>query len=994
MSAKYPGNFITENAPAGYSVYFDGSGDYLTYPPGAGVAFGTGDFTVEFFIYPTASISQVYLMDARNSSQTSSWAIGFNLNNTGAGQFTFFNGVAATAYNESSQSCVLNQWNHCVVVRSGTTFSMYTNGTRVYTTTNSTNFSSSQTTSYIARGYATGSELYYTGYMSNVRIVKGTAVYDPSQTTLRIPTQLLNITNTSLLTCQNPTFVDNSSSALTITPFGDAKVSNFTPFAAYTGFNPALGAAAPGVWTISQAEYYQANRLWPIYDPYFNNTTLLLHGNGTNGAQNNTFLDSSTNNFTITRNGNTTQGTFTPFSTTGWGVYNTGSSYCQLNNADYAISTGDFTIEFWMYCVDDSTYSGSTFLSPSPNTNLTCSLTSGSSNARLPYLEYGGSGTTFPAITGYLNKWTHIAFVRSSGNVTVYQNGVATGAAVSKAAAVGSTANLYLLHNAGDSLADFRGYMSNFRITKAAVYTSNFTPSTTPLTPIANTVLMTFQDNRYKDNSANNSTVTPSGSNAVQAFSPFVPAYITPTTYSNYFSGSSAYLTLPANSAFNFNSGDFTLETWVYMPNFSAFQEIFSQGSGNFQGIGVYITTAAKVNLDLGNGSSWYQSYLTTSTLTANSWNHIAIVRQSTTYTIYINGVSGVSGTQATYPSNASASSSYIGIYGPLTSQPFTGFMSNYRIVKGTAVYTAAFTPPTAPLTAITNTQLLTCQSSTFIDNSSNAFTITATGTTYPVSSPTPFAPNVDTTTLNSAYSTTLVGGSGYFDGSGDYLTSPSNAAYQFDSGNFTVEAWIYFNNVANAQFASIPVVGALYWQYFAGALDFGNNAGGSVQASWSPKAYTWYHLAAVRNGSTFTNYINGAVHSSGTAFNITATGTLQIGYGAATGIDTKRVTITTIVFLAGISIGNGAGCELFFSGEILHIDVNNECFDNNSVPILFLPIGLYNQYILSSTCQNLQPLKFPVIFLFQIISCLTFHLVFNNHAIGCIIIPLSHLHL
>ena len=457
-------------------------------------------------------------------------------------------------------------------------------------------------------------------------------------------------------------------------------------------------SAAPGIWTLDQAEYFTANRLWPIYDPYFNQTTLMLHGNGTNGAQNNTFLDSSTNNFTITRNGNTTQGTFTPFSTTGWGVYNTGSSYCQLNNADYAISTGDFTIEFWMYCVDDSTYSGSTFLSPSPNTNLTCSLTSGSSNARLPYLEYGGSGTTFPAITGYLNKWTHIAFVRSSGNVTVYQNGVATGAAVSKAAAVGSTANLYLLHNAGDSLADFRGYMSNFRITKAAVYTSNFTPSTTPLAPIANTVLMTFQDNRYKDNSANNSTVTPSGSNAVQAFSPFVPAYITPTTYSNYFSGSSAYLTLPANSAFNFNSGDFTLETWVYMPNFSAFQEIFSQGSGNFQGIGVYITTAAKVNLDLGNGSSWYQSYLTTSTLTANSWNHIAIVRQSTTYTIYINGVSGVSGTQATYPSNASASSSYIGIYGPLTSQPFTGFMSNYRIVKGTAVYTANFTPPTAAL--------------------------------------------------------------------------------------------------------------------------------------------------------------------------------------------------------------------------------------------------------------------------------------------------------
>ena len=69
-------------------------------------------------------------------------------------------------------------------------------------------------------------------------------------------------------------------------------------------------------------------------DPYFEYTTLLLPGNGTNGAQNNTFLDSSTNNFTITRNGNTTQGTFSPFSQTGWGNYfdGTGDYLTATNN--------------------------------------------------------------------------------------------------------------------------------------------------------------------------------------------------------------------------------------------------------------------------------------------------------------------------------------------------------------------------------------------------------------------------------------------------------------------------------------------------------------------------------------------------------------------------------------------------------------------------------------------------------------------------------------
>ena len=48
-------------------------------------------------------------------------------------------------------------------------------------------------------------------------------------------------------------------------------------------------------------------------DPYFNYNTLLLKETGTNGQQNNTFVDGSVNNFTITRNGNSTQGTFAPF---------------------------------------------------------------------------------------------------------------------------------------------------------------------------------------------------------------------------------------------------------------------------------------------------------------------------------------------------------------------------------------------------------------------------------------------------------------------------------------------------------------------------------------------------------------------------------------------------------------------------------------------------------------------------------------------------------
>jgi hypothetical protein len=64
-------------------------------------------------------------------------------------------------------------------------------------------------------------------------------------------------------------------------------------------------------------------------DAQFKNVTMLLHGDGTNGAQNNTFVDSSTNNFTITRNGNTTQGTFTPYGAN-WGMYQSDASSAYL----------------------------------------------------------------------------------------------------------------------------------------------------------------------------------------------------------------------------------------------------------------------------------------------------------------------------------------------------------------------------------------------------------------------------------------------------------------------------------------------------------------------------------------------------------------------------------------------------------------------------------------------------------------------------------------
>ena len=86
-------------------------------------------------------------------------------------------------------------------------------------------------------------------------------------------------------------------------------------------------------------------------DPQFNYVTMLLHGDGTNGAQNNTFLDSSTNNFTITRNGNTTQGSFSPYGSN-WSNYFGGTGDYLDVSLISTLGTGNFTVECWFNNVD------------------------------------------------------------------------------------------------------------------------------------------------------------------------------------------------------------------------------------------------------------------------------------------------------------------------------------------------------------------------------------------------------------------------------------------------------------------------------------------------------------------------------------------------------------------------------------------------------------------------------------------------------------------
>jgi len=295
-------------------------------------------------------------------------------------------------------------------------------------------------------------------------------------------------------------------------------------------------------------------------DPYFNYTTLLLSGDGTNGAQNNTFVDASTNNATITRAGTSTQGSFSPFSQTGWsGYFNAiGTKLAVPAGTAFAYSTGAFTVEAWVnpYSYQLGTYPGGIIFSQAAsgqNYFLFLIGNGSSSSGEVGFIFGSGGGTTITTTAGLvpLNTWTHIALVRSgtgTNQTKIYVNGTAyaTSTCAWDFTDVSYSPTIATYTHDASSLP-YAGYISNLRVVKGiAVYTGNFTPPTTPLTATqaagtniaaitgTATSLLTLQDNRFKDNSTNAFAFTAVGTPSVQAFSPFAPtaAYSLPAAAS------------------------------------------------------------------------------------------------------------------------------------------------------------------------------------------------------------------------------------------------------------------------------------------------------------------------------------------------------------------------------------------------------------------------------------------------------------------------------
>lgn len=423
-------------------------------------------------------------------------------------------------------------------------------------------------------------------------------------------------------------------------------------------------------------------------DPYFSSVSMLLHGDGTNGAQNNTFLDSSSNNFTITRNGNTTQGSFSPFPLNGQaysasvnggsGYFDGVGDYLYTSGAgSFNAASGNWTIEGWMYCLS-STNNDSLIVGNKASNNFYITWI-----GTTFYLGDGGANTLIIGSAKPINQWFHIAVVKNGSTYTAYLNGSSIGSTTTSLASI-ALSDWQIGYLGGFSPARYTyGYISSLRVVAGtAVYTSNFTPPTSPLTAITNTsLLLNFTNAGIFDNAAKNDLETVGGAQV----STSVKKY---GTGSMYFDGSGDYLSTPDKTQLQLGTGNFTIEFWVYFNSISGYQTIYDKGYNSSGGL----------LIQTGPGSGRLVVYsgailiVETGTAATGTWVYYALVRNSSTLTLYRDGVSSGSTTITNNFNNTS--SLFLG--GSLGGGGYylNGYIDDLRITKGVARYTANFTPP------------------------------------------------------------------------------------------------------------------------------------------------------------------------------------------------------------------------------------------------------------------------------------------------------------
>jgi hypothetical protein len=903
-----PGSGITV-----YSALFNGTSQSVTVADSAALRPGAAAWTIEFWFYPGAYTGAVEMVVSKGIGlqiymPANSMAIylAASSNNT----TTYF--INAT-FGTLSQ----NGWNHVAVVFTGSAYLGYINGISTSLGAVSTAISTGTDIFYIGRN---SSPAYYvSGYIVNFRFVNGAAAYTGA---FSAPS--------NLLTVDGPT----SSAAYTST----------------TNVNTTFAAS---------------------------NTSLLLNFASSNtvttaNAVNNFFLDSSNNNLSITAVGAVTQGTVSPYYPSGyWSTYFNGTTdyLTTAITAPLQFGTSDFTVETWVNISDLSNNRYITIQEKNAaQTNADIGILLAVLSTGAVYFGWC-SGATQTNITSSatlikIGAWNHIAVVRIGSAFALYINGVSQGtatSAVSINSALFTNVGRYSTEGATTSM---NGYISSLRIVKGVgVYTGNFVVPGIPLTQgqraltnisaLSNidTALLLLQGNRYIDRSVNNFSITITGSPQIVQQSPFtIPTTVVTGYYSTLFSSTTAdTVSVAHNQLLVLDSNDFSVEFWIF-PSLALYTDntVFSKsgvGGGSVANWRIDYNTSYQIVLSVGQSSnvgsgSVTATLTTTGALTRARWSHVAVVKTSSVYSIYINGTrAGSASFPSAAPSDAAAGTLIIGNETG-RSNYINGYLFNVRICKYVIPYVATATTITVPTTVLTSTAgtvFLALQDRGFWDSSVNNFAVTKSTSIQPAAF-NPFG------TEPALYNAATYGGSGYFNGTTDYLSYTFAAPVSWTNVAFTVEAWVYPLGTASGAVFSIsnssgPTRGFTLYVMSSGLLQTDNRLdGGSIgNSTIAVRFNSWNYIAVTLSaaGGTIAYYVNGVAagtSATGSFYNSTASN-FFIG-SRSTSVSFYSGYISNLRFVAG---------TIVYTANFILPTAPIENIPNTSLLLNFANAGVYD---------------------------------------------------
>jgi len=321
-----------------------------------------------------------------------------------------------------------------------------------------------------------------------------------------------------------------------------------------------------------------------------------------------------------------------------------------------------------------------------------------------------------------------------------------------------------------------------------------------------------------------------------------------------YFNGSSSYIYFADSNDWDFGTGDFTIDFWIYrVAAQSQYASIIEGTDVAKAGWSFAFDNAGTKVRFVCDGPGTWTTMVETDDVPLNTWSHIALVRNGSEMKIYRDGVLKDTRTGVTYNINSNNNGLFMGLrHGNNTY--LNAYIDEMRISKGVARWTAAFTPPTSKYSSDGNTVLL-LHADGDASNSQH---------------------NVIMHQQPALNSSTYKFGSGsiQFDGA-SHITIPNSSDWAFGSGNFTIDFWCNFSVVKYSYFIGQFVFGTssnnswgLAYREDTSTLifkysDTGSNDNTLSSNSWTPTASTWYHIAVVRNGNTLTFYVDGQAHGS-----------------------------------------------------------------------------------------------------------------------------------